>query len=137
MELGATVCLPRKPLCLLCPIANVCKARAEGTAAQLPVKLRKTEPVQIDGVLLVIRRGGQLLLRPSRIAGFQDLPTPEDVPHAQIGEPLGRIKHSIMHHRYTFSVYRAAAPARIREPLKWWEEPMPLSTTARKALALA
>ena len=136
MELGATVCLPRNPLCLVCPLSARCRARAEGTAGQLPVKLRKVEPVRIAGELLVIRKEGQLLLRPSRIEGFQDLPLAEDVPGAKIGDSLGEIRHTITHHHYTFSVFRAAAPARIRKPLRWWNPPIPLSTTARKALAL-
>src|SRR3981081_1443747 len=85
MELGATVCLPRNPLCLLCPLAGQCRARAEGTVAQLPVKLRTVEPVRLEGTLLVIRQGGRLLLRQrgaaaSRMAGFWDLPTPDDLP---------------------------------------------------------
>jgi A/G-specific adenine glycosylase len=136
MELGATVCLPRKPLCLVCPLSSRCQARAEGTAAQLPVKLRKVEPVRISGELLIIRKNGKLLLRPSRVRGFQDLPLAEDVPGAKIGDALGEIRHTITHHHYTFSVRRAAAPKRILEPLQWWKEPIPLSTTARKALAL-
>ena len=49
MELGATVCLPRNPLCLLCPIASRCRAHAEGATAQVPVKLRKVEPVRLEG----------------------------------------------------------------------------------------
>src|SRR5205814_6952651 len=63
MELGATVCLPRNPQCLLCPLSACCRARQEGTTAQLPVKLRKTEPVRLDGVLLVVRNRGRVLLR--------------------------------------------------------------------------
>jgi len=51
MELGATVCLPRNPLCLVCPLADCCRARQEGAIAQVPVKLRKTEPILLDGVL--------------------------------------------------------------------------------------
>ena len=66
MELGATVCLPRNPLCLVCPLRDHCQARAEGTAGQLPVKLRKTEPVRIEGVLLVVRERGRVLLRQER-----------------------------------------------------------------------
>ena len=31
MELGATICLPRNPQCLLCPVADTCEARASGT----------------------------------------------------------------------------------------------------------
>jgi A/G-specific adenine glycosylase len=146
MELGATVCLPRKPLCLLCPIAGHCRARAEGTAAQLPVKLRKQEPVRLDGTLLVIRKGSRVLLRQrepdeSRMAGFWDLPAPADLPRAKLGSGLGEIRHTITHHHYTFAVCRATAPARIVEPFRWFEaeqlDTIPLSTTARKALALA
>jgi A/G-specific adenine glycosylase len=48
MELGATVCLPRNPLCPACPLESLCAARAAGTAAGLPVKLRKREPVRIE-----------------------------------------------------------------------------------------
>ena len=44
MELGATICLPRDPLCLLCPVSSDCKARIEGKQAQLPVKLKRIEP---------------------------------------------------------------------------------------------
>jgi A/G-specific adenine glycosylase len=146
MELGATVCLPRNPLCLVCPISDGCLAREAGTTAQLPVKLRKTVPVRIDGVLLIVRSGDRVLLRQRdaaarRMAGFWDLPTPEDLPEARLDDRLGEIRHTITHHHYTFAVRRARsvrpadtafgwfAPARLRE--------IPLSTTARKALKLA
>jgi len=85
MELGATVCLPRNPLCLVCPLGDCCRARQEGTAAQLPVKLRTREPVRLSGTLLVVRNRGRILLRQrdaatKRMAGFWDLPAPEDLP---------------------------------------------------------
>lgn len=41
MDLGATVCLPRKPGCLMCPVAEVCVARREGRPEAYPVKTRK------------------------------------------------------------------------------------------------
>src|SRR4051812_14707991 len=114
MELGATVCLPRNPLCLLCPLASCCRAREEGTVAQLPVKLRKVDPVQIAGVLLVVRQRDKVLLRRrdaalTRMAGFWDLPTPEELPKAKRGERLGEIRHTITHHHYTLEVYSATA----------------------------
>ena len=40
MDLGATVCLPRKPLCLLCPLASTCVARAEGRPESYPLRTR-------------------------------------------------------------------------------------------------
>jgi A/G-specific adenine glycosylase len=144
MELGATVCLPRNPLCLVCPLASSCRAREEGTSGQLPVKLRKTEPVQLEGVLLVIQRDGRVLLRrrpedASRMAGFWDLPSTEDLPSAKLGEYLGTVRHTITHHRYTLTVMEATARPR-GTGFAWFASgelsAIPLSTTARKGLAL-
>lgn len=43
MDLGATVCTPRKPACLLCPLTDVCEAYQQGLQAVLPVR-KKREP---------------------------------------------------------------------------------------------
>ncbi len=145
MELGATVCLPKNPLCLLCPVASDCRAAAEGTAGQLPVKLRRAEPVAIEALLLIVRKNGRILLRQRepdarRMAGFWELPTPEQLPHARIGRRLGMFRHTITHHHYTFGVAEAAASG-ARRPFGWHAPreltKIPLSTTARKALRLA
>jgi len=144
MELGATVCLPKSPMCLVCPLSECCRARQQGTAAQLPVKLRKTEPVAIDAVLLPVRNGVRVLLRrredgARRMAGFWDLPSPEELPSARAGETLGEFRHTITHHHYTFTVVSATARPRGAE-YRWFEPhesvAVPLSTTARKALKL-
>ena len=144
MDLGATVCLPRKPLCPECPLTAVCGARQAGTVAQLPVKLRPRRAVRLDATLLLIRRGGKVLLhqRPQsakRMPGFWDLPAPEDLPTARAGEFQGEFRHSITHHRYTFRVFLASAPSPGRGyawfPIERLHE-IPLSTTARKALRL-
>jgi A/G-specific adenine glycosylase len=146
MELGATVCLPRNPLCLLCPIATQCAAHAAGTAGQLPVKLRRTDPVRLEGALLLIRRKDQVLLRQRdaaarRMAGFWDLPAPADLPSVRPGDCLGEIRHTITHHHYTLAVHTAPAPRRLSPPFRWFAlnelHTIPLSTTARKALRLA
>ncbi len=145
MELGATVCLPRNPLCLVCPVASQCGALAEGTADQLPVKLRRTEPVAIESLLLVVQKGGRILLRQRepdarRMAGFWELPTPEQLPKARIGRRLGAFRHTITHHHYTFGVAEASAMT-ARRPFGWHEpsrlQEIPISTTARKALKIA
>jgi A/G-specific adenine glycosylase len=145
MELGATVCLPKNPLCLLCPLASTCRAMAEGTVEQLPVKLRRTEPVAIESLLLVVRKGGRILLRQRepdarRMAGFWELPTPEQLPRARIGRHLGAFRHTITYHHYTFGVAEASG-ATTRRPFRWHEpgelQNIPLSTTARKALKIA
>jgi A/G-specific adenine glycosylase len=146
MELGATVCLPRNPLCLLCPLAECCRARQEGTVAQLPVKLRKQSPVRISGVLLLVRRRDRILLRQReaasrRMAGFWDLPAPEELPGAHVGECIGEIRHTITHHHYTLEVREATAQRPRTGGFGWFRlaqlAEIPFSTTARKALRLA
>jgi A/G-specific adenine glycosylase len=146
MELGATVCLPRNPLCLVCPLTRCCRARQEGTTAQVPVKLRKTEPIRLAGVLLVVRNRGSVLLRQrattaSRMAGFWDLPAPEDLPTARLGARIGEIRHTITHHHYRLEVRSATAALPGREGFRWFPiaqlAEIPFSTTARKALQLA
>jgi A/G-specific adenine glycosylase len=145
MELGATTCLPRNPMCLVCPVTAACRAQQAGSASQLPVKLRKQEPVSIEAVLLVVRKGNEVLLKQrssqeTRMPGFWDLPCPEDLPSAHIGERCGEFRHSITHHRYIFQVMRATT----RNPgpgFAWFHlerlPEIPLSTTARKALKRA
>ena len=147
MELGATVCLPKAPLCPKCPLETLCAGRAAGTPESLPVKLRDESKVRITGDLLVIRRGGRtLLVRESqdakRMAGFWRLPAPQEAPRAKRGERLGEFKHTITRHHYEFCVYAASleksAPA---TGFRWFRDSelaeIPLSTTARKALRLA
>jgi A/G-specific adenine glycosylase len=145
MELGATVCLPANPLCRDCPVAGSCRARAAGTVGQLPVKLRKKEPVAIAAVLLLVRRGERVLLRQKeaaarRMAGFWELPAPEELHGARAGKSWGEFRHTITHHHYTFTVQSAAVRA-IGADFRWFSAAelgeIPLSTTARKALKLA
>ena len=145
MELGATVCLPANPLCRECPIARNCHALQAGTASQLPVKLRKTEPVAIAAELLLVRRGDRVLLRQKeagarRMAGFWELPSPEELRGARAGKSLGEFRHTITHHRYTLTV-RSASAGKPGPEFRWFSAAelaeIPLSTIARKALKLA
>ncbi|HXS95108.1 MAG TPA: A/G-specific adenine glycosylase [Candidatus Limnocylindrales bacterium] len=144
MELGATVCLPKAPLCLVCPLADVCEARAAGRENELPVKLRKQEPVEIAEVVLVVRRGEEVLLRrraadARHMAGFWDLPLRREL-RAREGERLGDFRHTITHHHFTFTVMGASARPRGSE-FGWFHpdrfSAIPLATTAKKGLRAA
>jgi len=66
MELGATVCTPRAPQCLLCPVAKFCRARKSGEPEAFPEKRKKREPVQITlaAAVFFTPRGETLLLPP-------------------------------------------------------------------------
>lgn len=65
MDLGATVCTPRRPSCAICPWVNDCRARAAGVQADLPRKLAKAAKPQRHGTVWVARRddGAWLLER--------------------------------------------------------------------------
>jgi A/G-specific adenine glycosylase len=141
MELGATVCLPRDPLCGACPVAKLCEARARGTQAELPLKKPKPETVRLSRTLLVVRRDGRILLAPGqRVAGFWDLP--ETLASAKAGPVVGEFGHSITHHRYRFVVREAVLTQGIVKGIpkgfRWFADEqlheIPLSTTAKKAL---
>ncbi len=63
MDLGATICTPRKPACGICPWRSPCQARINGTAPQLPKKTpRKAKPVRFGTVYLARRIDGAYLL---------------------------------------------------------------------------
>jgi len=81
MELGATVCSPRQPRCLLCPWTRHCLARQQGLQELLPEKaqraktrksLRAAVVVQHRGRFLIVRRSDQRLLK-----GFWEFPATE------------------------------------------------------------
>lgn len=82
MDLGATICLPRAPLCERCPLAGVCAGRARGIAAALPRKAAKKERPRRHGVAFVLRRAdGAILLRrrapEGLLGGMTEVPSTE------------------------------------------------------------
>jgi A/G-specific adenine glycosylase len=66
MELGATICTPRSPRCLLCPVAEFCEARKLGLTEMIPEKRMKRAAVEITlaSLVLVDSRARTLLLPP-------------------------------------------------------------------------
>ena len=143
MELGATVCLPREPLCLVCPVASHCEARAIGRQSEFPVKLRKAEAIEESLELIVIRRGAKVLMRQReasarRMADFWELPSLKDLPDAADLISVGEFRHSIVNHRYSVTVFEGSASR--MESMAWvtpdGDGKYPVTTITRKALAL-
>lgn len=66
MELGATLCKPRSPQCLLCPVQKFCEARKLGIAQELPEKRKKRSEVSVRlaAAVLFDQSGNSLLLQP-------------------------------------------------------------------------
>ncbi len=145
MELGATICLPKAPKCLYCPINDDCGARLQGLQNTIPIQLRKTNPISEEKTVLWLRKGDQVLLwqraRDSRrLAGFWELPEPAMLTQAIPGEQLGEFSHSIVNHKYRILVRRAKLSGDAGDLCKWVRLDhlgvLPLSTVLRKSLRL-
>jgi A/G-specific adenine glycosylase len=64
MELGSLVCIPRKPLCLACPVANFCMSRKLGVQDQIPFTAPKEPPKRVaEACILVLSRGKVLVVK--------------------------------------------------------------------------
>ena len=62
MELGATICRPRKPACPACPLRRGCRARAAGRQEELPLSRRKRPTVKVTVAAAVVQKHGRILL---------------------------------------------------------------------------
>ncbi len=78
MDLGAAICLPKNPRCLICPLMKMCQARTNGTQAQRPMmKPKKVLPHYVHAAG-IIGQGGRVLIaqRPSNglLGGMWEFP---------------------------------------------------------------
>jgi A/G-specific adenine glycosylase len=149
MELGATICLPRAPLCLHCPVYNMCQTRGEHITP--PRAVQRSRPA---AYLLHLRKRGtatEVLLERraddiSLMAGMYELP-PLPVDAIQNREPMLRLRHAITNTNYYVQIFsprgrydrglRRAVPA-ARADLHWIRtnrlRSLPLTGLARKVL---
>ena len=141
MELGATVCLPKNPHCLVCPISSLCRARQTGTQTQFPVKLSKQASVEESRTLLWIERDSQILAwqRPpdsSLMAGFWELPECDHLAPLSPTNKIGSFRHGITFHNYSFDVVEANPPEHLGRCV-WLHtveiSALPVSTIFKKA----
>ena len=137
MELGATVCLPRGPLCLSCPVQPWCLTRGEH-----PVTPRKPLVARSLAYALVEReRGGEIdVLLVQRGAAESLMPGMWELPpaSAEQGAPLLTLRHAITVSNYSVSIHRYAELETAGWPGVWtpvMELPgLPLTGLARKVL---
>jgi len=123
MDLGATVCTPRAPKCLMCPWQLDCMAQALGIAEELPRRAPKAERPLRQGVAFwTVRSDGAVLLRrrPERglLGGMMEVPSsdwgasaPADPTQAPVTaewrELPGQVDHGFTHFRLELTVLAA------------------------------
>jgi A/G-specific adenine glycosylase len=124
MDLGATICRPKSPLCSRCPVAAFCAARATGAPDTYPRKAPKAERPRRHGVAYVLTRGEEvgLVTRPAKglLGGMLGLPTSDwraepwtleeavrSAPLAADWREMGAVEHVFTHFGLTLTVLRA------------------------------
>ena len=129
MDLGATICTPRKPACALCPWRDDCAARRTGDAEALPRKAARAARPKRRAMLFWLRAGDDVLLRrrpeDGLLGGMLELPsTPwreaampgleDGMQHAPAGADWrllgGRVRHVFTHFELELAVACATIP---------------------------
>jgi A/G-specific adenine glycosylase len=152
MDLGSTICTPKRPACALCPINDDCAARARGDQETFPRKAPKKAGEQRRGAAFVVRRGDELLVRTRAekglLGGMTEVPTSawlaaQDDKAALAQAPampgidrwhrkVGVVTHVFTHFPLELVVYTAQAAPRSRAPrgTRW----VPIATLQDEAL---
>ncbi len=130
MDLGARVCTPKNPSCLMCPLQQDCAANAAGLAASLPFKAAKAaRPTRHGLAFLVVREDGAVLLRrrvdAGLLGGMLEIPSAPWTEHlpdtknalrmapvsASWWQVPGKVVHVFTHFQLQCVVHRALVPA--------------------------
>ncbi len=158
MDLGATICTPKRPTCALCPFRDDCLAFAEHDPERFPVKAAKKEkPVRLGAVFVAVTPDGEVLLRrrveSGLLGGMTEVPTTawtsridggtttEHAPFPTAWEAAGAVTHVFTHFELRLSVFRAKT-AKVAIADGWWEpvanlEAQALPTVMKKAITQA
>jgi A/G-specific adenine glycosylase len=152
MDLGASICTPKKPACSLCPLNEDCAARALGTQESFPRKSAKKTGDLRRGAAFVVTRGGELLVRtrPEKglLGGMTEVPGSEwraeqDDEAALRQAPvvkgvarwqrkIGVVSHVFTHFPLELVIYTAEVSPRTRAPegMRW----VPIGMLAGEAM---
>jgi A/G-specific adenine glycosylase len=151
MDLGATICTPRRPSCLMCPISLDCAAHRLGQEETFPRRAVKAErPVRRAVAFVALREDGAVLLRrrpPTGLLGGMmevpsspwesERPAPKNATaaaplHANWWPVPGEVVHVFTHFRLEIQVFRALVP--LDASLNLWAEPARCKFVARRDL---
>jgi A/G-specific adenine glycosylase len=149
MDLGATLCTPKSPACVLCPFSAPCAARARGDQESYPRKARKkTGTLRRGAAYVAVRDDGFILLRtrPAKglLGGMSEVPTSpwsaefdaaralDDAPFSAAWRRVpGVVTHTFTHFPLELLVYRARVDGRKALPAgSFWTALDALDATA-------
>ncbi len=159
MDLGATICTPRRPTCAICPLNDECAALKSRDPEEFPVKAPKAaKPIRIGAAFIAIAEDGSILLRKRRgeglLAGMTEVPgshwtaridgdaTIDAAPFPAQWTASGSITHVFTHFELRLSIYRSENVCKTTSTDGWWSRPDELSdealpTVMKKAIIAA
>jgi A/G-specific adenine glycosylase len=115
MDLGATMCTPKQPRCLVCPLAALCVARRDGRQAELPgTKPQRVVPVVEVDVIFAVRDGRWLLARRAPrglYGGLWELPEAAALGLHVAGAPIATHTQKLTHRTLVYRVHEVDAGA--------------------------
>jgi A/G-specific adenine glycosylase len=136
MDLGATICTPKRPACALCPINEACRGYALGRPEDFPVKAAKADrPTRTGTAFVAVRDDGAVLLRrrvdKGLLGGMVEVPgsawkakgepVADDPPFPAVWRDMGRVIHVFTHFRLELAVRRADDSSGTPAPDGgWW-----------------
>ncbi|MEM6381194.1 MAG: A/G-specific adenine glycosylase [Pseudomonadota bacterium] len=138
MDLGATICTPRNPVCALCPLTSTCDAHRYGDAERFPVKEpKKAKPVRFGAAQVIVRPADGAIWCEKRpedglLPGMTQVPTSDwSASPAPVfdGERIGTIQHVFTHFALTLDVYRVAS-SKAPSDGGWWAGPEQIAKQA-------
>lgn len=119
MDLGSLVCTPDRPLCTTCPLARLCVAHRTRRTATIPARAARKQAKDIREIAVVVRRGDRVLVERRGEgewwSGLWDFPraaSPKALAAFGPGKrrKLGRIAHTVTHHKISLEVVEIAVP---------------------------
>jgi A/G-specific adenine glycosylase len=146
MELGATVCLPDNPQCLLCPMLSLCGAAAKGHQDRYPQSVKIEKTLEVPMAALLVRTGEKVLVRKRPkgerwLQGLWEFPSAEGKTFEEALRKLERsvktrasrkefhsVKHQITRHKIQLKVFPASITRGSKVPTGFrWVEAKALS----------
>jgi A/G-specific adenine glycosylase len=109
MELGATLCTPNAPQCLLCPWHTTCAAFETGRQEEIPAARKRPKTVRIDLHAVIDSSPRGVLMQEKK--GLWEFPSFSSLPEKTL-TAIGTCRHSITHHRVEVRVYAGKLPNR-------------------------
>ena len=165
MDLGATICIPKNPKCLSCPVSEMCKGFYSGDATKYPIRNKKSKVPEVDVAIASIMEGEKILLvqRPKNtmLEGLWELPggkveknetieqaclrelNEETGMNIKIERKIGIVKHVYSHLKVVLHIFSATIknkPNKGSRKQTWANilnvNKLPIPTGTKKALSI-